>query len=75
VRRSITCTGGSRNRHLSAEKLVAELQRLDQGVDLGFGIVEPERGPAGRGDAQPLHQRHGAMGAGPNGNALLVKNS
>ena len=39
------------------EQLVAQLQRLDQLVDLGPRVVAAERGPAGGGGAGTGHQQ------------------
>src|SRR5262245_60714019 len=47
-------------------------QRLRQRVHLGAGVVERERGAAGRGHAIAREQRHGAMRAGADCNAGAV---
>src|SRR5918994_772461 len=48
------------------------LQGVGQLIDFLHGVVEAKRGPAGGGRAEPVQQRHGAMGAGPDSHALAV---
>src|SRR5208283_6226325 len=43
-------------------------------IDLLERVVERERGASGGGNFEELHHRHGAMVAGPNGDAVLVEN-
>ena len=57
----------------SGEKLVCELQRLDQDVHLAFGIVHPEGRPAGRTDTQMIHQRPRAVMPRARRDPLLVE--
>ena len=52
---------------------MAQFQRLDQFVDLGFGVVEAKRRTASRGDAQMLHQRLGAVVPGADRDVFLVQ--
>ena len=54
------------------EQVVAQLQRLDQLVDLGARVVEAERGPAGGGQAETGHQRLGAVVPGAHRYPLAV---
>ena len=43
-----------KTRPLSGEKIVAKLERIDQDIDLGAGVVHPEGRAAGRGEAQMI---------------------
>ncbi len=54
-----------------SRRVVAKLQRRDQGIDLFGGVVEAKGGAAGRRDAHVLHERHGAMRAGSHRDAAL----
>src|SRR6476619_7093548 len=56
----------------SREQGLGLLQGLGQLIDFFGRVVEADRGAAGRGRAEALEQRHGAMGAGPDGDALAV---
>ena len=50
--------------HELRKELVGLEQGLGEGVDLGPGVVHGERGAAGGGDAEALHQGLGAVVAG-----------
>jgi len=49
------------------------LESLGQAVELGAGGVGVEAGPDGGGDLEMLHHRLGAVVAGPDSDAFLVK--
>ena len=65
---------GSVRRHAIAHAKIscALIRAPREAVDLVLGVVEPERGPAGRGDAIARQQRHHAMGAGAHRDAGAV---
>src|SRR6476469_1071108 len=54
----------------SGEERVAGLERVDENVDLGLGVVETEGGPASGGQAEVGHQRLGAVMAVADGDTL-----
>src|SRR6266478_8319392 len=43
-------------------------------IDFLEGVVERERGAGGRRQLEEIHDRHGAVMAGSNGDAVLVEN-
>src|SRR6266478_8496179 len=43
-------------------------------IDFLEGVVERERGAGGRRQLEEIHDRHGAVMPGPNGDAVLVEN-
>ena len=49
------------------------MEALDQAVDLLAGRVDAEAGAGGGGDAEPLHQRLGAVVAGADRDAVAVE--
>src|ERR1700676_3041808 len=69
----------SRYRSLSSmaslgEQLARAFDARGKPVDFLEGVVEGERGACGRGQLEELHDRHGAMMSGPDGDAVLVEN-
>src|SRR5207302_3499138 len=57
----------------SAEHFAAGLDRVGQAVDVGFVVIDPERGPHRAGEAELVHQRLGAVMPDPDGNMMLVE--
>src|SRR3989441_2864341 len=56
-----------------SEQLAGLAYGRDEGVDVVHVIIDVERGTRGRGDAEPAHQRLGAVVAGPNTDAVAVQ--
>src|SRR2546425_8928097 len=56
-----------------SEQLAGLAYGRDEGVDIVHVIIDVERGTRGRGDAEPAHQRLGAVVAGPNTDAVAVQ--
>ena len=56
-----------------AKNSPASAERIGQGVDVGLVVVEVERRPGGGADAEPAHERLGAVVAGAHAHAVLVE--
>ena len=50
------------------------IDAIHQFIHLIFSIVQVKTGSSGGGDAELFMQRHGAMMAGPDGDALAIEN-
>src|SRR5271165_2224582 len=57
----------------SSEKTLRFLKSFRERLHLGARVVEAERGPAGRCQAEPREKRFGAMGSGADGDAQTVE--
>ena len=54
------------------EELLGARERVDEGVGVGFVVVDVERGAGRGGHAEHLHERLGAVVARPHADGLLV---
>src|SRR3954451_22594457 len=63
----------SSNGTLSSEDSPDVVQRVDEGVDVGAGVVHGERGARRRRDAEALHERLRAVVAGADADLVAAE--
>jgi len=68
--RGYSMNGGGRY----PKRVPASVQRVGQGIDIRFVVVQVERRPCRGRDAQTAHERLGAVVPGPDADPHLVEN-